>query len=94
MKSDAATLPDSVDELKTIIVDFAQRTQEYETEIRLLKEENNLLKHRLFGRKSEKLPIGSGQLFLVCPAWAITWRWKSAMNLAVGIISQRQGCRG
>lgn len=28
----------------------------------------------------------------VRPAWAITWRCKSAMNLAVGIISLRQGC--
>lgn len=64
MTVDAATLPDSVDELKTIIVDVAQRAQEYETENKLLKEEISLLKHRLFGRKSEKLPAGSGQLFL------------------------------
>ena len=64
MTVDAATLPDSVDKLKTIIVDVAQRAQEYETENKLLKEEISLLKHRLFGRKSEKLPAGSGQLFL------------------------------
>lgn len=64
MTVDAATLPDSVDALKTIIVDVTQRAQEYETENKLLKEEISVLKHRLFGKKSEKLPAGSGQLFL------------------------------
>jgi len=57
MSLDAATLPDSVDELKEIVVS-------YDNEIRFLKEEISLLKHRLFGRKSEKLPVGSGQLSL------------------------------
>lgn len=57
MTLDAATLSDNVAELKETIISYAN-------EIRLLKEEISLLKHRLFGRKSEKLPVGSGQLFL------------------------------
>ena len=57
MSLDAAQLPDNIDELKGIVVS-------YDSEIKLLKEEISILKHRLFGRKSEKLPIGSGQLFL------------------------------
>jgi transposase len=57
MTLDAATLSDNVDELKETII-F------YHNENSLLKEEISLLKHRLFGRKSEKLPVGSGQLLL------------------------------
>ena len=57
MTLNAATLSDNVNELKEIIIS-------YDSENRLLKEEISILKHRLFGRKSEKLPIGSGQLFL------------------------------
>ena len=29
---------------------------------------------------------------VVRPAWATTWRWKSATRLAVGSVSRRQGC--
>lgn len=53
----AAQLPDTINELKEIVI-------AYDREIRLLKEEISILKHRLFGRKSEKLPVGNGQLFL------------------------------
>ena len=28
----------------------------------------------------------------MCPAWAITWWWKSTTGLAVGTVSSRQGC--
>ena len=41
--------------------------------------------------KRDRLHDVSG-LCLVRPAWAITWRWKSAMRLVVGSISRRQGC--
>lgn len=57
MKRDAATLPDDVDTLKGMIISC-------NSEIMLLKEQVSLLQHRLFGRKSEKLPVGSGQLLL------------------------------
>jgi len=30
--------------------------------------------------------------FVVCPAWSITWRWKSAVGLVVRTTSRRQGC--
>ena len=30
--------------------------------------------------------------FIVCPAWATTWRWKSVVGLVVGTTSQGQGC--
>ena len=64
MTPDAATLPDSVEEIKTIIVDIFNRAREYEAEITLLRAEISLLQHRLFGRRSEKLPVGTGQLLL------------------------------
>ncbi len=32
------------------------------------------------------------RLFGVRPTWVITWRWKSATDLAVGTVSQRQAC--
>jgi hypothetical protein len=42
-------------------------------------------------RENARLPVKVGG-FLVRPAWAVTWRWKSATRLAVGSVSQRQGC--
>jgi transposase len=57
MTLNAAQLPDNINELKGIVISC-------DSQIRLLKEEISILKHRLFGRKSEKLPVGNGQLFL------------------------------
>jgi transposase len=65
-----AELPDNVVELKAIIArreHVYQNTQKhYESEITLLKQQIDLLHHKLFGRKSEKLAgtVGSGQLLL------------------------------
>ena len=64
MRFDAAQLPNTVEALQSLVIDFAELRQNYETEISLLKEEISILKHRLFGRKSEKLPVGTGQLLL------------------------------
>jgi transposase len=52
-------LSDNVVDLKKLIIS-------YDSENRLLKEEINLLRYKLFGRKSEKLSrdVGSGQLLL------------------------------
>ncbi len=61
MKVDAATLPDDIAELKSL---FIETQQQYESQITLLREQVSLLQHKLFGRKSEKLSVGSGQLFL------------------------------
>ena len=63
MSIDTITLPDNINDLKSLFVDTQQ---EYENEIRLLKEKVSILQHRLFGRKSEKLSrdAGSGQLLL------------------------------
>jgi transposase len=63
MSIDTTTLPNNIDELKLLFVDTQQ---EYENEIKLLKEKVNILQHRLFGKKSEKLSgkVGSGQLSL------------------------------
>jgi len=63
MSIDTVTLPNNIDDLKSLFVDTQQ---EYENEIKLLKEKVNILQHRLFGRKSEKLSgkLGSGQLSL------------------------------
>ena len=64
MRFDAAELLVSVEALKLLAVDFAELQQNLESEIKLLQEEINLLKQRLFGRKSEKLSVGLGQLLL------------------------------
>jgi len=95
MEFDAARLPDTVAELKTIIIDIWKRTREYETEIRFLKEENSLLKHRLFGRKSEKLPVGSGQLLLFNEAEAFEAEDSSAAaeTIEVPTHQRRRGYR-
>jgi transposase len=61
MSTEDIALPNDVNELKEL---FVETLQHYETEIKLLKEEINILRHRLFGRKSEKLSVGNGQLFL------------------------------
>jgi len=81
MRFDAAQLPDTVEALQSLVLDFAELRQNYETEISVLKEEISLLKHRLFGRKSEKLPVGTGQLLLLCARHG-AWR-ASAIQSAV-----------
>jgi len=88
MSLSAAQLPDNIDELKEIVVS-------YDSEIKLLKEENRILKHRLFGRKSEKLPVGSGQLFLFNEAEAgePEEQGTPAETIAVPSHERRRGCR-
>ena len=64
MNIEPSTLPDNVDKLKAIIVDFQSHYEEkiadiqdhYEKKTGLLQEEIRLLKAVLFGRKSEKHP--------------------------------------
>ena len=71
MNIEPSTLPDNVDQLKAIIVDFQSHYEEkiadiqdhYEKKTGLLLEEIRLLKARQFGRKSEKIPSkDTGQL--------------------------------
>jgi transposase len=75
MNVNTDTLPNDVSALKSIISDivsdltdrentYKETQQYYEAENRLLKERINLLEHKLFGRKSEKLSVGKGQLLL------------------------------
>jgi transposase len=61
MDLDTAQLPDDVTELKSL---FIATQHNYESRIKLLEDQVNLLRHKLFGAKSEKLPVGDGQLFL------------------------------
>jgi len=95
MRFDAAQLPDTVEELQSLVIDFAELQQNSEAEIRLLKEEISILKHRLFGRKSEKLPVGSGQLLLFNEAEARKTEDSEASpeNIAVPAHERRRGCR-
>ena len=95
MRFDAAQLPNTVAELQSLVIDFAELRQNYETEISLLKEEISILKHRLFGRKSEKLPIGTGQLLLFNEAEAGTAQETTAApeTIAVPAHERRRGCR-
>jgi transposase len=95
MRFDAAQLPDTVEALQSLVLDFAELQQNAETEISLLKEEISLLKHRLFGRKSEKLPVGSGQLLLFNEAEAAEpeEQGTAAETIAVPAHERRRGCR-
>jgi transposase len=92
MRCDAAPLPDTLTELKAL---FVATQQQYESEIKLLKEEISILKHRLFGRKSEKLPVGSGQLFLFNEAEAAEPEEPATTEetIAVPAHERRRGCR-
>lgn len=95
MRFDAAQLPNTVEALQSLVVDFAELRQNYETEISLLREEISILKHRLFGRKSEKLPVGDGQLLLFNEAEAGTETAPpaAAETIAVPAHERRRGCR-
>jgi transposase len=95
MRFDAAQLPDTVEALQSLVLNFAELRQNYETEISVLKEEISILKHRLFGRKSEKLPVGTGQLLLFNEAEAGTAEDSGAApeNIAVPAHERRRGCR-
>jgi len=95
MRFDAAQLPNTVEELQSLVIDFAELQQNSEAEIKLLQEEISILKHRLFGRKSEKLPAGSGQLLLFNEAEAGTAEDSGAApgNIAVPAHERRRGCR-
>ncbi len=63
MKFEAATLPDSPDSLKEIILDLQDRIEgleeSYQKETSILYEQLRLLRAKLFGRKSEKIPPDS-----------------------------------
>jgi len=63
MNLDTANLPDTIEELKSL---FVETQQNYESRIKLLEDQVHLLRHKLFGRKSEKLPgdVDSGQPLL------------------------------
>jgi transposase len=87
---DAATLPDNVDDLKAL---FVETQQQYEAEIRLLREKVNLLQHRLFGRKSEKLPVGDGQLLLFNEAEQAEAEEQPSEEIAVPAHRRRRGSR-
>jgi transposase len=66
MRIDVKKLPDNVDALKRMI-------SEYHLEISVLKEENQLLKQKLFGRRAEKLTEAERrQLYLFNEAEAVT----------------------
>ena len=95
MRFDAAQLPDTVEELQSLVIDFAELRQNYETEISLLKEEISILKHRLFGRKSEKLPVGTGQLLLFNEAEAAQAEDSGASQKKIEVPAheRRRGCR-
>jgi transposase len=95
MRFDAAQLPTTVAELQSLVIDFAELRQNYETEISILKEEIRILKHRLFGRKSEKLPVGTGQLLLFNEAEAAEAEEPGtpAETIAVPAHERRRGCR-
>ena len=102
MNIDTAQLPSDVAELKSIIVDLTQREafhkeiqHEHECEIEQLKQQINLLQHRLFGRKSEKLSgnVGSGQLLLFNEAEQEKSEEPPADRIEVPAHSKRRGKR-
>lgn len=62
MISDDATLPDTPDALKKIVISLHAKVERYDREIELLREHVRLLLAQLYGRKSEKIiPIDGPQ---------------------------------
>lgn len=60
MHSEGENLPDDIQELKGIIASFAEENHRYEVENKLLREQLLLMRSKLFGRKTEKLPSAEG----------------------------------
>ena len=64
MNSDAVTLPDAPDSLKEIVIaqqgEIVELRTRYDKETSLLREQIQLLRARLFGRKSEKVIPADG----------------------------------
>ena len=56
MHSDMETLPDDIPQLKGMVVSISEEKRRYEIENRLLREQVLLMRSKLFGRKTEKLP--------------------------------------
>jgi regulator of replication initiation timing len=62
MHSEVENLPDDIQELKGIIASFADENRRYEAENKLLREQLLLMRSKLFGRKTEKLPSAQGAI--------------------------------
>ena len=62
MHSEVENLPDDIQELKGIIASFADENRRYEVENKLLREQLLLMRSKLFGRKTEKLPSAEGAI--------------------------------
>ena len=62
MHSEVENLPDDIQELKGIIASFADENRRYEVENKLLREQLLLMRTKLFGRKTEKLPSAEGAI--------------------------------
>lgn len=60
MNVDLAKLPENRDSLKAIITSFAEKSQNYQLENELLREQVRLLRAQIYARKSEKLPLVTG----------------------------------
>lgn len=60
MHSEAENLPDDIAALKEMVVSFVEENHRYEVENKLLREQLLLMRSKLFGRKTEKLPSGEG----------------------------------
>ena len=58
MHSDPQKLPDDIPVLKDMVASFAEENRRYEIENKLLREQVLLLRSKMFGRKTEKLPSG------------------------------------
>ncbi len=62
-------LPDSVLELKSMVLALQENSTFYKQEVNLLREQIRLLRQKLFGRKSEKLDISPEEMRLLFPDW-------------------------
>lgn len=64
MKSTGLHSESTTSEIEEIKAFFAESEKRYQTEIKLLKEQIQVLQDKLFGRKSEKRPVDDKQLLL------------------------------
>jgi hypothetical protein len=54
----------SISDLEKMALSFEKKEKRYQAEIKILKEQTQLLKDRIFGRKSEKSTLDDRQLLL------------------------------
>jgi transposase len=64
MVTELTTDIETLDDIKKVLTSFSKKEEAYKAEIKILKEQIRSLQDKIFGRKTEKIHIDDGQLYL------------------------------